>query len=51
MSEAIAATYAAKPSFYGATYCVYCRRHLPVGADGQFTWIEPDGEYGPKVGT
>lgn len=35
MSQAIAETYAAKPKFYGATYCVACQRHLPVA---DFTW-------------
>jgi len=51
MSEAIAATYAANPGFYGATYCCACRMHLPVGADGEFAWVEQDGSDGPKVGT
>lgn len=35
MSKPIAATYARDPSFYGATYCVRCQRHLPVT---EFTW-------------
>lgn len=52
MNEAIAATYARSPGFYGATYCCGCRRHLPVGPQGEFTWIEPDGsEAGARVGT
>jgi hypothetical protein len=51
MSDAIAETYAAMPHFYGSTYCVACRMHRPVGADGEFIWVspehitwEPDGE-------
>jgi hypothetical protein len=51
MSLAIAETYARDPGFYGATYCVQCAMHLPVGAAGEFVWIEPDGAHGPKVGT
>jgi len=35
MSQALAETYAAQPKFYGATYCVGCRMHRPVG---EFTW-------------
>ncbi|MFD5089309.1 hypothetical protein ACFWMR_01815 [Amycolatopsis thailandensis] len=35
MTQAIAETYATDPHFYGATYCVTCRMHLPVG---EFVW-------------
>ena len=38
MGLAIAETYAAKPHFYGATYCVSCMKHLPVGEHGEFYW-------------
>lgn len=48
MSLAIAETYARDPSFYGATYCVHCRMHRPVGADGEFVWDNTDDE---RVGT
>jgi hypothetical protein len=47
MGLAIAETYARSPTFYGATLCIGCRLHRPVGADGEFVW-EPDGS---KVGT
>jgi hypothetical protein len=47
MGRAIAETYAANPSFYGATFCVNCRAHFPVGADGEFVWDGTD----EKVGT
>lgn len=47
MGYSIAATYARQPDFYGATYCVGCRKHRPVGADGEFFW---DGTT-EKVGT
>jgi hypothetical protein len=30
MSLPLAETYARDPKFYGATYCVGCRRHVPV---------------------
>ena len=47
MNNAIAETYAREPEFYGATYCVGCRRHRPVGALGEFLW---DGTT-QRVGT
>jgi hypothetical protein len=37
-------TYARQPSFYGATYCTRCRMHRPVGAEGEFTWIDENGD-------
>lgn len=46
MAQAIAETYAAKPTFYGATFCATCRDHFPVGEAGQFVW-----EDGTKVGS
>jgi hypothetical protein len=52
MGDAIAETYARNPAFYGATYCVHCQKHRPVGADGEFTWVEEDGFYSDaRVGT
>lgn len=47
MNIAIAETYARNPSFYGATYCVGCSKHRPVGENGEFLW---DGTN-EKVGT
>lgn len=35
MSQAIAETYARDPFFYGGTFCVSCRRHLPLS---EFVW-------------
>jgi hypothetical protein len=46
MAAAIAETYARDPSFYGATFCVRCHGHYPVGPAGEFVW--DDGE---KVGS
>lgn len=46
MSQAIAETYARQPSFYGATYCVGCSMHRPVGENSEFVWND-----GTKVGT
>ena len=37
MSVPIAETFAANPSFYGATFCVTCSKHLPVG---EFRWAD-----------
>lgn len=56
MSLPLAQTYARDPHFYGATYCVRCRKHLPVGEHGEFVWDGPydpvTGRYtSPKVGT
>lgn len=47
MGQAIAETYARQPTFYGATFCVACNNHRPVGADGEFVWAGTD----IKVGT
>lgn len=41
MALGIAETYARDPKFYGATYCVGCRKHLPVG---EFIWDDGSGE-------
>ena len=40
MSQSISETYARDPKFYGSTYCVGCKMHLPVN---EFTWTD-DGE-------
>lgn len=32
------------PSFYGSTYCCGCRMHRPVGAAGEFTWLDENGQ-------
>jgi hypothetical protein len=37
MSLALAQTYARDPKFYGATYCVGCSKHRPVG---EFRWAD-----------
>jgi hypothetical protein len=48
MSQPLAETYARDPSFYGGTMCATCRKHFPVGIDGEFSWADnPD----QKVGT
>ena len=52
MGPLIAETYARDPHFYGATYCCGCNKHRPVGEDGEFVWINPDGTLSDqKVGT
>lgn len=48
MGRAIAETYARDPRFYGATYCMRCDMHRPVGVDGEFVWDDGSGQ---KVGT
>lgn len=47
MGEALAETYACKPDYYGATFCVHCGGHYPVGEHGEFVWLDD----GTKVGT
>ncbi len=46
MGQPIAETYARDPKYYGSTFCIECRKYLPVGAEGDFVW-----EDGSKVGT
>ena len=46
MGTRIAETYAREPTFYGATFCVACSMHRPVGPDGEFVWLD-----GTKVGS
>lgn len=36
-------TYARQPAFYGSTYCARCGMHRPVGAEGEFTWVDAQG--------
>lgn len=47
MADKLAETYARDPGFYTGTYCVACRGHFPVGADGEFLWADTS----EKVGT
>ena len=51
MGVALAETYARDPSYYGATMCVNCRSHFPVGKDGEFVWMDGGKETNEKVGT
>lgn len=46
MGQKLSETYAANPSFYGATFCCHCDLHRPVGENGEFEWLD-----GSKVGT
>ena|SRR5687768_6755723 len=48
MGTALAETYARDPKFYGATFCVACSMHRPVGPEGEFIWDDGSGQ---KVGT
>lgn len=43
MSREIAETYARDPKFYGATYCIHCKKHLLVN---EFTWVNTDEKVG-----
>lgn len=44
IADSIAETYARNPGFYGSTYCVHCHMHRPVGADGEFIWVDLKGQ-------
>lgn len=46
MGLALSETYAREPSFYGATYCVACGAHFPVGKDGEFLWDKTNEKVG-----
>ena len=43
MGRALSETYARDPSFYGATFCVGCNKHLPVV---EFVWTADGEEVG-----
>jgi hypothetical protein len=52
MGQALAETYARDPKYYGATFCVGCKAHFPVGEHGKFVWDDCADGHGPsKVGT
>lgn len=52
MPVAIAETYARQPDYYGRTFCATCGDYFPVGADGEFTWVDGKGQdTGMRVGT
>lgn len=51
MKLVIAETYARQPDFYDGTYCTGCKMHRPVGADGEFVWVLPNGSDGERMGT
>ncbi len=46
MGSMLAETYARDPSFYGATMCVTCGAHFPVGPSGEFVWDGTDERVG-----
>jgi hypothetical protein len=43
MGRALSETYARDPSFYGATFCAACNRHLPVA---EFVWTADGQQVG-----
>ncbi len=48
MGRALAETYARDPHYYGSTFCCACRKHLPVGEQGEFIWDDGSNQ---RVGT
>jgi hypothetical protein len=51
MSRALCETIARDPFFYQGTFCSTCCKHFPIGEDGDFIWLENDGQEIHKVGT
>lgn len=53
MAREIAETYARSPRYYGSTFCIGCRTHLPIGEDGEFVWERGENQHvdGERVGT
>lgn len=47
MGKTLSETFARDPHFYSGTFCSHCKKHFPVGEDGEFVW---DGTL-IKVGT
>ncbi len=43
MGRALSETYARDPSFYGATFCCRCNKHLPVA---EFVWTLDGAQVG-----
>jgi hypothetical protein len=43
MGRSLSETYARDPSFYGATFCVHCNKHLPVA---EFVWTADGQQVG-----
>jgi hypothetical protein len=43
MGRALSETYAREPSFYGATFCVGCNKHLAVS---EFVWTADGSRVG-----
>ncbi len=43
MANEIAETYARKPDFYGATFCVHCGKHIGLH---EFVWTDTDETVG-----
>lgn len=48
MPVACAETYAARPEYYGSTFCSHCMGYFPAGADGEFVWDGSDQKVGTR---
>ena len=46
MSRAIVETYARDPLFYSGTFCAFCKKHFPIGFNGEFTWVGTTDKVG-----
>lgn len=49
MARSIAETYARDPKFYGGTFCAHCKRHYPVGENGEFVWEGTTAKVGTRT--
>ena len=43
MALPLCETYTRQPSFYRETYCARCQMHRPIGEQGEFTWLDENG--------
>ena len=46
MGYELAATYARDFRFYSGTFCSHCKKHFPVGENGEFVWTGTDQRVG-----
>lgn len=46
MAQALAETIARDPTFYGATFCAVCGDYFPIGAKGEFVWLDDGSRMG-----
>ena len=48
ISKVIAETFAREPEFYTGTFCSHCKKHFPVGEEGEFVWNNTKQKVGTR---